>query len=100
MQKTERKSIIEERKVRSFEDEGRKRSFADEESKRVYEESIKMAEGADLEFAPEENFKSKRLFRDGAEEDEPSYAKKLLNDFDADEAKKAVIYAEIFNRKY
>ena len=83
-----------------FADEGRRRAFADEESKRVYEESIKMAEGADLEFGPDEHFKSDRLFKGNAVESKDSYAKELMDGFDADEAKKAVIYAEIFNRKY
>lgn len=87
-------------KPKSYENEGRRRAFADEESKRVYEESIKMAEGADIEFAPNENFKSNRLFRDKSEESEPSYAEELMDGFDADEAKKAIIYSEIFNRKY
>ena len=87
-------------KSRSFEREGSRRVFADDESKRVYEESIKMAEGADLEFAPEEQFRSDRLFKDHKEETQTSFAKELMDGFDADEAKKAVIYAEIFNRKY
>ena len=79
-----------------------KRAFADDESKRVYEESIKMAEGADLDFAPEEQFQSDRLFKDtrDTKPTERSFAEKLMNDFDMDEAKKAVIYSEILNRKY
>ena len=84
----------------SFRREGRARAFADDESKRIYEESIKMAEGADLEFAPDENFKSSRLFKDQPKEETTSFAAELMDGFDADEAKKAVIYAEIFNRKY
>jgi len=88
----------EERK--SFEQEGRRRVFADDESRRVYEESIKMAEGADLEFAPNENFKSDRLFKDQKEEERTSFAQELMDGFDTDEAKKALIYSEIFNRKY
>ena len=88
-------------RAKPYESEGRRRAFADDESKRVYEESIKMAEGADIEFSPNENFKSDRLFKDkSSEEEEPSFAQELMDGFDADEAKKAVIYSEIFKRKY
>ncbi len=96
----ETKKTPEPIKEKSFRREGRSRAFADDESRRVYEESIKMAEGADLEFAPDDNFKSNRLFKDRPEEEETSFAAELMDGFDADEAKKAVIYAEIFNRKY
>ena len=81
--------------------EGERRAFADEESRRVYEESIKMAEGADIAFERDEHFRQSRLFRgDPQEEDERSYAVELMDGFDADEAKKAIIYAEILNRRY
>ncbi|MEM6643400.1 MAG: hypothetical protein AAF616_10505 [Bacteroidota bacterium] len=80
--------------------EGRRRSFADDESRRVYEESIKMAEGADLEFAPDDDYRSKRLFKGKEETEDSSFAAELMDGFDADEAKRAVIYSEIFNRKY
>lgn len=84
----------------SFKNEGRNRAFADDESRRVYEESIKMAEGADLEFAPDDNFKSDRLFKKEDTSAEKTFAQELMDGFDADEAKKAIIYTEIFNRKY
>ena len=90
----------EPQKPRTIQQEQNRRAFADDESKRVYEESIKMAEGADLEFAPEEPFRTGRLFKDKNEEEEKSFAQELMDGFDADEAKKAVIYSEIFNRKY
>jgi len=78
-----------------------RRVFADDESKRVYEESIKMAEGADLAFEPDENYKQPRLFAtEEAEDDEPTIADEIRDGLDTSEAKKAVIYAEILNRKY
>lgn len=82
--------------------EGERRAFADDESKRVYEESIKMAEGADIAFEPDEHFKAPRLFKGSEQEDEEttSLADELREGFDMDEAKKAVIYAEILNRRY
>ena len=43
--------------------EGERRTFADDESRKVYEESIKMAEGADLEFKPDEHYRSPRIFK-------------------------------------
>lgn len=84
-----------------FKKSGEQRAFADDESRRVYEESIKMAEGADIAFEPDENFKEPRLFKkESNQATERSYAEELMDGFDADEAKKAVIYSEIFNRKY
>lgn len=77
-----------------------KRVFADDESRRVYEESIKMAEGADIQFEKGEQYKSDRLFKHEEEEPEQSFAAELMDGFDGDEAKKAIIYSEIFNRKY
>lgn len=83
--------------------EGERRAFADDESRRVYEESIKMAEGADIEFAPDENFQEPRLFKGSAkeeEEDEWSIADEIRNGLNSSEARKAVIYSEIINRRY
>ncbi len=83
--------------------EGERRVFADDESRRVYEESIKMAEGADLEFAPDEHFQEPRLFkgtREEEEEEEWSIADEIRDGLNSTEAKKAVIYSEILTRKY
>ena len=81
--------------------EGERRAFADDESKRVYEESIKMAEGADLEFNPDENYRQPRLFKGGqTEEKEWTIADEIRDALNSSEAKKAVIYSEILNRKY
>jgi hypothetical protein len=83
---------------RSFEDEGTKRSFADDESRRIYEESIKRAEDNAIEFSRDEKFlkEDKKLQRKGSE---------IAADIKAslqnrDQARKAVIYAEILNRRY
>lgn len=81
--------------------EGERRAFADDESRRVYEESIKRAEGFDIEFKPNEHFKEPRLFKDeDSKEEEYSFADEIRDGLSANEAKKAVIYAEILNRKY
>ncbi len=83
--------------------EGERRAFADDESRRVYEESIKMAEGADIEFAPDENFQEPRLFKGTArdeEEEEWSIADEIRDGLNSSEARKAVIYSEIINRRY
>ncbi|MEQ6168858.1 hypothetical protein AAOE16_16790 [Ekhidna sp. MALMAid0563] len=81
--------------------EGERRAFADDESKRVYEESIKMAEGADLEFDPDEHYRQPRLFKgDAAEEEEWTIADEIRDGLNSSEAKKAIIYSEILNRKY
>lgn len=84
--------------------EGERRAFADDESRRVYEESIKMAEGADIEFAPDEKFREPRLFKGASieeeEEEEWSIADEIRDGLNTTEAKKAVIYSEILARKY
>jgi hypothetical protein len=83
--------------------EGERRAFADDESRKVYEESIKMAEGADLEFEPDEKYKTPRLFKGlekQQEEKEWSIADEIRDGLNSSEAKKAVIYSEILNRKY
>ena len=90
---------VAQQKPKEFE-EGRTRRFADEESRRVYEESIRLAEGSDLEFKRDEHFKSK-MQRQQDEGDQQSLGadiKSMLQD--ADSAKKAVILSEILNRKY
>ncbi len=90
---------VEQQKPKEFE-EGRTRRFADEESRRVYQESIKLAEGADLEFKRDEHFKSK-MQREQDEGDGQSLGadiKSMLQDTNS--AKKAVILSEILNRKY
>ncbi|MEO9869643.1 hypothetical protein [Ekhidna sp.] len=82
--------------------EGERRSFADAESRKVYEDSIKMAEGADLTFERDEHFATSSLFKgskDG-EEEEWSIADEIRDGLNSSEAKKAVIYSEILTRKY
>lgn len=96
--------VIEEPKTEeAFKYEGERRVFADDESRRVYEESIKMAEGADLKFEKEEHFQTPTLFKGLAvtdNESDESAADLLVADFDTEEARKAFIYSEILNRKY
>ncbi|MEQ8549340.1 MAG: hypothetical protein RIC03_15620 [Cyclobacteriaceae bacterium] len=91
------KPVISEESI--FE-EGSTRRFSDEESKKIYEASIKKAEGIDLDFAPAEHFKSK-IQREISAEVSSRFASSIREGLkDPEEAKKAVIYAEIFNRKY
>lgn len=82
-------------------EEGAKRVFADDESRRVYEASIKMAEGADIAFERDVHFQKDSLLKQKpSQESHESIAEELFDGFDAEEAKKAVIYREILDRKY
>ena len=97
--------IKEEKKEReeSIRLEGERRAFADDESRRVYEESIKMAEGADIAFEPAENFREPTLFKGSKsveEEEEWTIADEIRDGLNSSEAKKAVIYSEILTRRY
>ncbi len=93
--------LKQEREAEKFE-EGRTRTFSDEETRRVYEESIKSAEGYDLDYGTDEKYASKKVLRSTAEEEEDNEfvteIKSMLQN--KDEAKKAVILSEILNRKY
>ena len=78
-----------------------RRVFADDESKRVYDESIKMAEGAVIDFERDDNFKVTKISTiHSGDKKSTSYAEELMDGFNIDEAKKAIIYNEIFSRKY
>ncbi len=83
-------------------DEGRTRRFSDEESRRIYEESIKNAEGFDLDYKPDAKFASRKVLRATAEEEEVNeFASEIRSTLQNPEsAKKAIILAEIINRKY
>ncbi len=103
----EEKRKEEEQRLRKEEEsrrlEGERRVFADEESRRVYEESIKQAEGFDIEYGPDEKFKEPRLFRQHSqeeEEEEYTIADEIRDGLSSDEARKAIIYSEILNRRY
>ncbi len=90
---------------KEFQQEGRNRQFADEESRRVYEEAIVRAEGADLAFEADANFQNSRLnFGFDAyekKEKDNKFAREIRSMLqDGEGAKKAVILAEILNRKY
>lgn len=79
--------------------EGSRRVFADEESKKVYEESIKRAEGANLEFKRDEHFlKGVERKEEGSENELAREIREGLSN--VNEAQKAVIYSEILTRKY
>ena len=82
--------------------EGRNRQFADDESRRVYEESIKRAEGAGIEYSLDEHYASRKVLRSTAEEkDGHSIASEIKEMLDnTADARKAVILGEILNRKY
>lgn len=103
----EQEPVVIEQEERSIQDEnirleGNRRAFADDESRRVYEESIKMAEGADLEFEPDEHFRAPSLFKGSKNDDEEEWtiADEIRDGLNSSEARKAVIYSEILNRKY
>jgi hypothetical protein len=77
-------------------------SFADDESRKVYEESIRMAEGADIQFDPDESFRSVKLKSTTQyKPEENEFVKEIRNTLSSpSDARKAVILAEILNRKY
>ena len=94
--------VSDEKEEDNYKLEGEHRAFADDESRRVYEESIKMAEGADIEFERDEHFQQPRVFKglQNIEEDEWTIADEIRDGLNSTEAKKAVIYSEILARKY
>jgi len=82
------------------------RRFADDESRRIYEESIHRAEGFDIDFNENSNFKSKRtVFGEGAVKSDIHKPNPLIAALKEDlknpnSVKKAFILSEVFNRKY
>lgn len=96
-----RYEIEEEERAEQRRLEGERRIFADDESKRVYEDSIKQAEGADIKFERDEHFKQARLSKQPeVEEDEYTFADEIRDGLSSSEARKAVIYSEILNRRF
>ncbi|RED96113.1 hypothetical protein [Marinoscillum furvescens] len=90
----------EENRPKEYE-EGKTRRFSDEESRKVYEESIKRAEGTELEFKRDEHFQSKLKSRAKRESESNEVAADVLAMLqDQDQAKRAVVLSEILNRKY
>ena len=85
-------------------EEGRSRKFADEESRRVYEESIKRAEGAKIEYKPDEHFASSKLrssFENIEEEEESPLVSEVRDMLSTPEsARQAIVLQQILNRKY
>ena len=100
--------VIEEEPVREkqkeeFIEEGKTRRFSDEESRRVYEESIKKAEGYELEYNTDEKYhteKLKAIIHDHEVEEDTLVddIKDMLDD--PRDARKAIILSEILNRRY
>ncbi len=78
--------------------EGEKRHFADDESRAIYERSIQEAEGAEISYERDEHFKMKRWEREEQENEIASELKHMLRS--PSDAKKAVVLAEILNRRY
>ena len=92
-------------KERQFE-EGRTRRFSDEESRKIYEESVKRAEGFDIDFKADEKFKSRRTkFGEGAVESSHHKSNPIIASIkkdlkDPQSIKKAFILGEVLNKKY
>lgn len=87
----------------ALEREGRNRHFADAETRRVYEESVKMAEGFDIEFAPDKKFVKENLFKGKSKTAvaEASYGDEIRESLrKPDSVRKAIIYAEILSKRY
>lgn len=78
--------------------EGEKRHFADDESRAIYERSIQEAEGAEISYERDEHFKMKRWEREEQENEIASELKNMLKS--PSDARKAVVLAEILNRRY
>ena len=93
----EKKQLSEDEE--NIQSEGEERVFTDDESRRVYEESIRMAEKTDSPFDRGDRFKESRLFQEKGD-NENSYVEELMDGFDTDAAKRAVIYSEMLNKKY
>ena len=87
---------------KSISSEGRNRQFADDESRRIYEESVRQAEGSDLDYAPEPDYAGGKLFKGDQEiEEEETIADEVRKGLQStDTARKAIIYSEILSRKY
>lgn len=81
-------------------EEGRTRSFSDEESRKIYEDSIKSAEKTDDLIKSREAFQS-RMKREIQQQDTPKASSDILDMLrNPEDARKAVVLAEILNRKY
>jgi hypothetical protein len=93
------------KKSKDFSKEGEERAFADDESRKVYEDSIKMAEGADIAFERDDDYRSnlfEKYSKDKREERKRNpFAEEIRNGLrDPKSAQKAIIYSEILKRKY
>ncbi len=72
------------------------RAFTDEESRKIYDDSIKQAKDT--------NEEPKSVISEGKtglfEEEEYTFASEIKDGLSSDEARKAIIYSNILNRKY
>lgn len=92
-----------DRQKEEFIEEGKTRRFSDEESRRVYEESIKKAEGYEIEYNTDNKYHSEKLIAipHDHEEEEDTLADDIKEMFDdPSDARKAIILSEILNRRY
>jgi len=81
------------------------RHFADEESRRVYEASVARAaeykSGHDHKFEPDEDYISQKMFKKSEVDSGPTIADEIREGLHTtDNARKAIVYSEILNRKY
>lgn len=87
-------------------EEGRTRRFSDDESRKIYEESVKRAEGFDIDFSADDSFKSIRTkFGEGAVKKDLHKKNPIIASIKSDlkdkqSIKKAFILSEVLNRKY
>ncbi len=92
-----------EKTKEDFAKEGSVRRFSDEESKRVYEESIKKAEGYQLDYNTDDKYHSEKLIGipHNHEEEEDTLAEDIKEMFnDPEDSRKAIVLSEILNRRY
>lgn len=81
--------------------EGETRHFSDEESKRVYEESIKQAEGHEIDYSQSDPYKGGKLLKREPVKKKSALANEIRRDLqNKQSARKAIIYSEILSRRY
>ena len=82
-----------------------KRHFADAESRRIYEQSIAHAAEVDSAhdhaFEPDDDYVSKKMFKGLEVEEDSTLADEIREGLQGSgNARKAIIYSEILNKKY
>ena len=85
----------------STEDHKEGRKFADDESRKIYEESIRRAQKIDHEHKLDKTYATEKLVRSVEVNSGSSFADEIREGLTKiDTARKAIIYAEILNRRY